>query len=273
MKFDLIIGNPPYQNSSGSRKGGVRSSSILWDKFVFLSIELANNYVSLVHPALWRKPENKLFNILRDNLIYLEIHSSKDGIKTFSAETRYDWYVYSKTYNGKTIVKFEDEIIELNLNDYKLIPNAKFNLVNKLIAKNENNVKVLKNSHYHTLRDHVVNYKDEEYKYPIVYYIKKNNICVFKYSNRNDKHFGIPKLIYSTGRPTSAGFLLDLNGDYGITQFCSAIIDSKENLIQMKKALDSMKFRDFCHSIHLGKLEINTKIIKLFKKDFWREFL
>jgi hypothetical protein len=69
----------------------------------------------LVHPALWRKPEHKLFNILRDNLIYLEIHSSKDGIKTFSAETRYDWYIYSKKHNGKTIVKFEDDIIELEI--------------------------------------------------------------------------------------------------------------------------------------------------------------
>jgi hypothetical protein len=93
------------------------------------------------------------------------------------------------------------------------------------------------------------------------------------FSKYKEGHFGIPKLIWSNGRITSVGSFLDLKGEYGLTQFAYAIADEKENLPLIKKAFDSDKFRIIMQSCAVGQLLINYKIISLFRKDFWREFI
>jgi site-specific DNA-methyltransferase (adenine-specific) len=50
VKFDVVIGNPPYQAPVKS----VCASHTLWDKFAVLSLEMSKGYVCLVHPSGWR---------------------------------------------------------------------------------------------------------------------------------------------------------------------------------------------------------------------------
>jgi hypothetical protein len=97
-KFDVIVGNPPYnapQEAKGKRGGG----NDLWSKFVKKSIYWNDSewlrddgYLVFVHPASWRKPDSKnsknknMFKLMtRDNsMFYLEIHDSNDGMNTES---------------------------------------------------------------------------------------------------------------------------------------------------------------------------------------------
>ena len=51
MKFDAIVGNPPYQVMDGGGKGS--SSVSLFDKFVDLSFKLNPKYSSMIIPSRW----------------------------------------------------------------------------------------------------------------------------------------------------------------------------------------------------------------------------
>jgi hypothetical protein len=266
--FDIIVGNPPYQDDSGNK------GNKLWTKFIEHifnnNLLLDKGYLVFVHPSLWRQIDHKIQKILTDkSILYLEIHNEKDGVKTFSANTRYDWYVlHNINYKEKTEIKDEDGIITLNnINIMRFIPNSKFDIITSLTSS-QNKVDIIHSeSAYEPRKKWMSSIKNDEYKYPCIYSINKNNIPSFKYSNINDKgHFGISKVIWGGG---ATGFILDENGDYGLTQWASAITDDKNKLILIKKALESNTFNNIIKSISVSKQEINYKILKEFNKNFY----
>lgn len=53
MKFDAVVGNPPYQEG----KGGTKNVDI-WQNFVFCGVKLSN-LVTFIHPGRWVVPKNK----------------------------------------------------------------------------------------------------------------------------------------------------------------------------------------------------------------------
>ena len=61
--------------------------------------------------------------------------------------------------------------------------------------------------------------------------------------------------------------------EYGLTQYAYAIADDPENLENIAKALASEKMKKLmsCNLFKNGIYE--EKIIKMFKKDFWKDFV
>ena len=99
MKFDLVITNPPYQDSSHKEK-----KNTLWRKFVELSVDtLVKNdgYVALVIPSSWmgsKRLLNKFF--IPYNLIAINKDECK---KHFNIGSTFSYFVMQKTpYKGKT---------------------------------------------------------------------------------------------------------------------------------------------------------------------------
>ena len=275
--FDAIIGNPPYQNKNGGSNG------TFWDKFVSFAIENTkqNGYICYVHPSGWRNVDGKFKSIQKAifdyNLLYLEIHNEADGIKIFHAETRYDWYVLQKNKNYTTTqVLFEDKQLRtIDVSKLEFIPNGQFDIVQKLIAQeNEEKCEVLhSHSFYDPRKTWMSESKSIEHKYPCVYTINKEHEIKHRYSSENLGHIGHPKLMWSNGRIKSIGSVIDKDGFYGLTCFAYGIVDKVENLNSIKKAFDSKKFRTLMEYCAVGQLTVNFKIIKLFRKDFWKEFI
>ena len=85
MKFDVIIGNPPYQMNDG---GGEGSSAIpIYDKFVKNAIKLNPRYLSMIIPARWYSGGKGLDNfrdeILHDNRLRI-IHDFPETSDCFN---------------------------------------------------------------------------------------------------------------------------------------------------------------------------------------------
>ena len=74
---------------------------------------------------------------------------------------------------------------------------------------------------------------------------------------------------------------LDLKGEYGIITYSAAIVDTPETLKMIQKTLDTPEFR-YLTARFVGDKEPGPiidrrgqmfKFLKLFKRDFWKEFV
>jgi hypothetical protein len=276
MKFDVVVGNPPYQDNA--KGGGKLGSFPLWIRFVNKSTDILKKggLLVYVHPALWRQPltEKSKCPVLREKqLLYLEIHSLKDGSKMFGANTRYDFYVLQNDpiYKKTVIVDEDGNLLKIDLKKWIFIPNKMFDDIEKLITKeDEDKVELLySRSMYGTDKKNMKVEEDEEFKYPCVYSINRENKEKLFYSN-SKKDFFVPKVIFASG---ATGFISDKKGKYGLTQFACGIVDNVANLDSIKWVLDCDRFKDIIKAVSVSKEEINKNILSLFRKDFWKEFI
>lgn len=279
-KFDIIIGNPPYnENNTGT-------GNIIWHLFVSKSINnlKENGYLCFVHPAIWRKPKSekskvgKYFKLMtHDNtILYLEIHNSKDGIKTFNCGTRYDFYVLKKERNNGYLTEIKDENnkkCKINLLLWEFLPNSNIKTIEKLVDfNNENRINIINNFNYSRLNKKIVsNKKTSVYKYELIYLTPKSGIR-YMYSNTNDNgHFGISKVII--GETGIENAINDYEGKYGMTQDSFGIIINSEkegekilNFITSQKFIKLLKI-----SCSWSNFRIDWRLFTYFKKDFYKE--
>ena len=271
--FDAVIGNPPYNDKSDNKGAGHK----LWDKFMEFGITkwlVMDGYLLYVHPPLWRQPENKLFKLMKkNNLIYLEIHNYNDGKKMFKCSTRYDWYLMQKsTYLNKTTIVDEFGIkSEINLNQWEFIPNGYLQEIKDLITGDEKQEFIADRSNYGADKKWVSKTQNNEFQYPIVYSLYKDLSIQFRYSKHQDNgHFGVPKIIFTPN--LGLNHIIDKQGEYGLTQWVVGLVDEPENLEQITKIFSNHQFQEILKSIKFG-MYYNTKILKMFKKNFWKDFV
>lgn len=282
-KFDIIVGNPPYdapQSADGKRGGG----TTLWDKFVlkYLDNLKPNGYLCLVHPTLWRKPQSeksssRLVNevMMKKQIHYLEMHDSNDGMKTFNAGTRYDFYVLENCdIYTTTKINDEDRITStVDLRGYKFIPNKGLEFFNKILAKDgdERCPIIFNRTNYGSDRPYVIEKMDEHHKYKLVHSTPKSGTR-YMYSSRNDRgHFGVPKVIF--GDSGIYDVIVDMDGEYGMTQHSMGIkCDSIEEALLIKKVLVSEKFENFLKSVIWSNFQIDWRLFSNIKRDFYKYF-
>lgn len=122
-KFDVVIGNPPYQDSTK-----VAKNTNLWSKFIVLSYNMTNDngYVSLITPDTWFSPTETQLKVVKDILTKNElIFLNKDISKYFKGiGSSFVSFLLKKNKNKiKTYIKLEDgNEIEKNIQDYDLLP-------------------------------------------------------------------------------------------------------------------------------------------------------
>lgn len=278
-KFDIVIGNPPYQTSNE----GQTKTNPIWDRFVekSLNILIDGGYLNMVHPSGWRNVDGRfkhIQNMFKNRqVIYLELHSEKDGIKTFGAKTTYDFYTLKNSVNHNHITKIrciDGTYEDINIFDMDFIPNGKFSEFKKLMSKNISERVNLIHSYsaYETRCDYMSTTKDKTFKFPCVYTTKKDGSISLYYSSTNENgHFGLPKVMWSNGGASTP--IIDTNGEYGLTQFAYAIVDNESNLELIRNAMVSDSFIELMKYTDGLVHKYNRKVIATFRKDFYKQFL
>lgn len=81
MKFDVVIGNPPYQ-SQPSGNGTQPKAHNLWTKFSTYGFSLLHSggIINFVTPSSWGSPSNPVFKLFKSdlcNLIYVNLDTRK----------------------------------------------------------------------------------------------------------------------------------------------------------------------------------------------------
>ena len=288
-KFDIIIGNPPFNASQEytNKKGGGDS---LWPKFVIKSLALlkTDSYLNFVHPSSWRKPESEssktsgLFNEMAHNnhLIYLEIHDTSDGNKIFGVGTRYDWYVIKKQKNNSiTEIKDQQGIMhKINLNDWNFLPNSNIELIKTLLSDKMEDYVIYSRNQFGTDKPWTSETKIADFSYPLINSTPSTGPRYYFSSTKTPEvnnfipMFGIKKVIF--GESGINDVIIDESGKYGLTQGAIGLkIHNETDGNMLKVALESDKFKTVLNAMSFGNFRIDWRMFKYFKPDFYKRFL
>ena len=274
-KFDIIMGNPPYQH----KKPGQKKSLAIWPNFVESSINCLkeNGYLVFIHPNNWRNIDGeykKIFNLIQErDLQHLTMRTFEDGAKTFGGSgTNFDYYSVKNTLTTKNKTKINDIDrikVELDLNSYNFIPSGRFNIFEKLIKGDQKVNIVYDRTMYGNDKPWMNKDNTGKYIHPIVYTITQKDGIKLWYSSVKKDMF-IPKVMISNGLGTYP--IIDSKGEYGLSNFSYGIQDIPENLEYIKNALNDPEFIELMEYVRFLNTKYNYKIIGAFKKDFWKEF-
>jgi hypothetical protein len=153
-KFDIIIGNPPYN------KGGIRShtgkhlgdkNETIWTKFVEKGLKWLepNGYLTFINPLSWLKKNHSLHNIMLErHIIWMTLLDNSKSKELINADIPLSIYLLQNKLNinkNKTnitsILKRRNTITYSNIYLDKIysIPLGYHNIFNKLINFIEKN--------------------------------------------------------------------------------------------------------------------------------------
>lgn len=231
MKFDYVVGNPPYQDSSHSEK-----KNTLWRKFIDLSLKICKErtgIVSFVVPSSWmgsKKILDKYF--LNKNILYINKDECKKHFPLVGST--FSYYVLENCpYAGTTIIKnkeINNKIVEntVNLDDIILdcfprnMSKESVSVIKKVLDTSRPKLGIVNNTTHHSV--HKERWRltgDNIFKYPI-----QNTPSKLYWWNSPHKDSNKLKLLI----PTTTYFRNMLLTTNGVTQsFCYYLIKEDED--------------------------------------------
>lgn len=190
MKFDVIVGNPPYQKSDDES-----SFTNLWADFVHKAFGMSKQYVAMITPKTWgnqvtkENPSSQVFGYIRKFGVVVNIDECRKHFPSIGSS--FSYYVLDKN-KKEAGCRLTTDSGELNIvwDEIPFIPN-RFNSITLSIIK-----KILSRDVFEyvssagTVGD-LVSERDDAHPYSVRY-----SMGTEKWSNQKHKFQDVPKLIF-----------------------------------------------------------------------------
>jgi hypothetical protein len=154
-KFDIILGNPPYN------KGGIKShtgkllnttekNETIWPKFIIKAFEWLNpeGYLLFINPLSWLKKSHSVHDILLEkHILWMKLWDDSKSKNTIGADIPISLYVLKNIINTNLLTNIQSEMkrqklcitTKIYLNKKYSIPLAYHEIFSKLILFIEKN--------------------------------------------------------------------------------------------------------------------------------------
>jgi hypothetical protein len=251
MKFDVIVGNPPYQDNmpDGARKS---ISTNLWTKFIDKSVNellAPNGWCGMVVPASWAGPTKNLSNgrrILKDifaanNTTMLNLDPGLNSHFQQVGST-FSWFMTQKApYAGVTKIQLNaTEHVDVDLSQVESLPR-----INHVLAYSINQKYFQKAStsdvvagQYRVSDDQYQEQKTAQYKHP-AYHTPAEGGRTWYMKTKHPNHAAHKVIISLSGRYVPVADA----GTQGYTDMCLAyIVKDGETLDSVLSVLNSKLF-------------------------------
>jgi hypothetical protein len=217
MKFDAVIGNPPYQGTNKVSDDRTQPKNHnLWTKFIHKSFnELVKDegYVSFVTPDSWMSPSNDVFKLFKENQVhYVDLDCGQyfNVGSSFTAWTAQKIPVTKETSFGK---------VSVNLKEFPYLPRdleRTLSIHKKVINYTDTKIPVLGDITCHSSKDVVSKKKSDEFSYPMLHTNAQT-----RWSKIKSKYYNDIKVMWTL----SGYYKPQINlGDKGFTEVNQAII-------------------------------------------------
>lgn len=187
MKFDVVLGNPPYQDNKDKKSSGTNN---LWPLFVEKSVDLLKDqgHLAFITPATWMRKSRDILRkkslggskrLLTDifqpnNLKYVNIGGAKKYFPNIGST--FTWYILQKSpYSGSTEIDVNDELCNIDIRNVESIPYILNKSAISIFYKVQQGANKWTFSSVETFKTKErKSSKDSEFKYPYLNY-KTNN--------------------------------------------------------------------------------------------------
>lgn len=145
MKFDAIIGNPPYQVNIGEQKDNYGIP--LYNQFVEIAREMKPNYISMIMPSRWFTGGRGLENFRRSMLADMHVRAiydfvdSKDLFPTVDISGGVNYFLWDAKHRKECLftntLHGESDSCERKLDQFPIFVrnNGALSFINKVLAK------------------------------------------------------------------------------------------------------------------------------------------
>jgi hypothetical protein len=189
-----------------------------------------NGYMIFIHPAMWRKPNGILRDILfHHQLHYLKMYTKVQGTKLFGgAITRVDWYILQKTAPSiETHIGFDDGTDNNYMinSDTPLICSHGYDIWYKMY----DTIRTGANGHLPVIKQVIPNSKcqsssSEQYCYPLIHSTTKSGVAKVSWFTKPHPNQYKKKVCFAEIEILCP--VLDRTGVYGTTDNVQCILVS-----------------------------------------------
>ena len=298
-RFDVVLGNPPFQVEKQGQYTGSAGNRTLWDQFVKVALNTylkSDGWLAFITPANWRRPDHPLYDLMtrQNRLHYLHIYGKAAGQKWFGVESRFDLYTIQHKQNevgqnevgqnevgqsatgqnsATTIIDEMGKTHRILVKQWPFLPNYAFRSIRAILAKTTaRRLPVIFSAGTYDARK-LSKRKTTKFRHPVVHTITRRGLGIRFAKDRQSSQFGVPKVLLNFNERQYP--YNDYKGEVGMSQltFGLPIPGPRERAKvrgeAMIRALTSPAFQEIIRATKWSAFQTDYRMFSYFDRDFY----